>query len=420
VLDSGGWPRISYLDPFQHDLKYAYKDAVGWHIVVLTSSGVTGFYSSQVLDSGDMAHISFFQMDQGALKHLPYKPGSWPTMSTVDAGAIVGSHTSLKLVNGIRPRISYHDNTNGTLKVASLVCIGSCWWLNQTVDDSGRVGQYTSLALDSAGWAHVMYYDVENHDLKYARQDSSGWHLETVDSGWDVGKYTSLVLDGYDRPWVSYYDQTSRDLKYAFREGSTWQIRSLDTGNVHGFTAITLDLLGFPHIIYRVDDELKYASLTVMGWEVETVGSFAGLEDDYGVSLTFGGTGWPHICYTPQGPYSGFRDLIYAFRDQLGWHPEVVDRYAGNRCAMALDTGGRVHLGYQDRRDDDLKYARRDGSGWLFETVEAVGDIGGDLSLTLDAAGRPRMAYQDATGGDLKYAVRETDSLYLPLILKGW
>ena len=58
ALDSSGWPHISYWDYTNADLKYAYKDASGWHIETVDYVGYVGAYTSLALDSADHPHIS--------------------------------------------------------------------------------------------------------------------------------------------------------------------------------------------------------------------------------------------------------------------------------------------------------------------------------------------------------------------------
>ncbi len=153
ALDSSGYPHIAYYDSTNQDLKYAFKDSVGWHIGTIDSTGDVGKYASIALDS-----------------------------------------------NG-NPHIAYYDSTNGDLKYAHW---DSSSWQIETVDSTGDVGMYATIAVDAGGNPHIAYYDNTNEDLKYAYRDSSGWHIETVDSTGDVGKYASIALDSNGNPHIAY------------------------------------------------------------------------------------------------------------------------------------------------------------------------------------------------------------------------
>jgi hypothetical protein len=117
TLDGSGYPHISYCHWSNYDLKYAYRDASGWHA------------------------------------------------ETVDAAASVGAYTSLALDGSGYPHISYWDYTNDDLKYAHRDASG---WHTETVDAVGDVGRWTSLALDGSGHPHISYHDYTNGDLKYA------------------------------------------------------------------------------------------------------------------------------------------------------------------------------------------------------------------------------------------------------------
>ena len=59
ALNSAGWPHISYYDFTNDDLKYAYKDASGWHIETVDYAGRVGAYTSLALDAAGRPHISY-------------------------------------------------------------------------------------------------------------------------------------------------------------------------------------------------------------------------------------------------------------------------------------------------------------------------------------------------------------------------
>ena len=173
ALDSQGYPHISYHNGTNDDLRYAYKDASGWHIETVDSAGDVGYYTSIALDSQGFPHISYYDETNGDLKY------------------------AYKYFNPLRQRFEWHI---------------------ETVDSEGDVGKFTSIALDSQGYPHISYYDRTNGDLKYAYKDASGWHIETVDSEGRVGAFTSIALDSQGYPHISYFGATNLDLKYTTKQ----------------------------------------------------------------------------------------------------------------------------------------------------------------------------------------------------------
>ncbi len=214
ALGPAHWPRISYYDATDGDLKYGYKDASGWHIETVDSAGSVGYFTALALDTAGYPHVSYFDSTNGDLKYAYQDAFGWHVQA-VDAADRVGLYTALALDAADYPHVSYYDQTNGDLKYAYQDASG---WHIQTVDGAGDVGRYTSLALDGADRPHVTYclYGVGTcAALKYAYQDASGWHIETVDGAATVGEGSSLVLDAAAVPYVAYYDSASVDLKYA-------------------------------------------------------------------------------------------------------------------------------------------------------------------------------------------------------------
>jgi len=88
VLDSNGNPHICYYDSSSNtkNLKYAHKDASGWHQEVLDSAGDVGMYTSAALGPNNCLHISYFDATNYDLKYMykflpppPPPPPSAPT-----------------------------------------------------------------------------------------------------------------------------------------------------------------------------------------------------------------------------------------------------------------------------------------------------------------------------------------------------
>jgi len=68
-LDTFGYPHIGYWDEADGDVKYAYHDAVGWHIAWVDTDRSVGEYLSLDLDSLHGVHISYYDAINGDLKY---------------------------------------------------------------------------------------------------------------------------------------------------------------------------------------------------------------------------------------------------------------------------------------------------------------------------------------------------------------
>jgi hypothetical protein len=327
ALDSSGYPHISYYDSTSDVLKYAYKDATGWHIEVADYVG--GRFNSLALDSAGYPHISHYSYSTGDLRHA-YKDAAGWHRELVDGllSDDVGQYTSLALLNS-QPHISYYDVTHGDLKYAYKDAGGSPHW--ETVDTSGDVGRGSSLALDSSGRPHITYYDLTQGYLKYAFQDAGGWHINTLDTSSDAGRYNALVLRQtlpVKLLHVSYtrynHATVQGDLRYAYTDILGWHFETVaDAENLFGWTALAVESSGRPHISLhnRADLRVVYAyKKDTWNWQVETVATTGGDWYEYNTALALDATGRPHITFYDDAG----KDLWYAYKTYGTFLPLVM------------------------------------------------------------------------------------------------
>ncbi|MCE5324382.1 Ig-like domain-containing protein [bacterium] len=324
-----GYPKVSYYDSTNGDLKYAAWDGTQWQVQTLDGSASNvGSYTSLALDSDGNPHIAYYDVTNTDLKYIYLRNGVWKS-GIVDgssgASDRVGTYCSLALdING-RPRIAYYDETNHDLLYAQGSAVNDPTWTIQTVDSVGDVGKYCSLALDSAGKPRISYYDTTNTALKYAEgtlATSPSFTITTVESANDVGQYSSLALDSGGFPRIAYYDVTNGDLRYA--QGSaavspTWTIGTVDTTNSVGtYCSLVLDSDDKPVIGYydSIDGNLKIA------------------EGD-----------------SSEGPAWSVSIL-----DDGQAEAETDTNDVGRYVSLVLDENDNPHLSYQDVTNNSLKY----------------------------------------------------------------
>ncbi|MGB9722565.1 MAG: hypothetical protein ACPL7G_01520 [Chloroflexia bacterium] len=101
--------------------------------------------------------------------------------------------------------------------------------------------------------------------------------------------------------------------------------------------------------------------------------------------------------------------IIYAYRDNTGWHQETVASNVGSdtdwgRPALVLDDAGRPYIAFVDSVRWNLYLAHKEGTEWQAEAVASLWDGSGGLSLALDVAGHPHLSYYDSAAYALRYA----------------
>ncbi|MGW8250462.1 MAG: hypothetical protein ACWGO1_07450, partial [Anaerolineales bacterium] len=402
ALDATDLPHISYYDEHNGDLKYAFKDAAGWHIHSLTDAGAGA--TSLGVNSSGYAQISYWYASS---LHYAFQDASGWHFEQADAALNTGQRSSLALDSSGDPHISYLDKANSAPKYAR--CSWGVWNI-QTVDIQDSAGEYSSIALDAEGHAHISYSYYKggippNRDLRYAHWDGNQWIKETVDTAEAGGQFNSIALDEAGIPHISHYD--GAHLRYAYKAGSDWITTTLDSnGNVGAYSSIAVDSDGWAHIGYyqSVDfnfgQNIRYIRQNVSGWQSQLVdnGSSTGAY----TSLDLDERGFAHISYQDVT----YEDLKYAYQDVNGWHVQTLDwaGEVGGCTSLALDPGEDPHIGYHDFDNKKLKYTYRDSSGWHTSVVDASSNVGCQASLALDSNGYPQFSYFDTNTKDLKYA----------------
>ncbi len=139
-------------------------------------------------------------------------------------------------------------------------------------------------------------------------------------------------------------------------------------------------------------------------WKITTVDSG---NVGYYSSIAVDGQNRPHISY-----YDGARgNLKYAYFNGTNWVIQDIDTLGnvGNWTSIAVNRENNyVHISYCHEGNRDLKYALWNGAGWQIETVDGVSDNRGEYtSITLDSNGDPHISYIKGTDGDCMYAKKD-------------
>lgn len=343
--------------------------AQAWQIQTVDSGGNVGYCPSLKLDGSGYPRISYYDATNADLKYAAWNGLSW-AIETVDAdpaGSLsVGVAPSLALDSSGYPRISYgYEDPHPTWSLNSLKYAawnGSSWDLQMAFSGSNTGGQ-KSLALDSSDVPHIAHYRCwpYGNDLLYTSWNGSSWSSQTVDDGYEGVVGSSLALDGSDNPHISYYDWDDHGLRYAVWNGSSWVSQLLDTApRISGIaydTSLVVDGSGNAHISYLIGDgHLKYAAWDGSNWHIETVDGATTV--NLCTALALDASGHPHIVY-----YDDTNQVVkYAawIPSTSSWDIETVDwvgTYMYDKISLALDDYGFAHISYYDSTNGDLKYA---------------------------------------------------------------
>lgn len=270
----------------------------------------------------------------------------------------------------------------------------------------------------------ISYFDWNSGDLKYVEKTGVTWGTpEVVNYRGDVGRYSSLALDARGNPHIAYYDRTNEDLKYATRTIDGWQRYTVDSiGNMGSRCAIALDTEGVPYISYRdaTNGRVKCASMVSDAWTYETVpgdiiyGALLPCREDYGypTSLAVDADGHPNIAY-----YTVDGNLGYAVKVAGGgWSFEIADGIgnAGAQCSIVLDAQGNPHICYLENVNNvfRVRYAAKVSGVWsttIINEGSTAHSCAHYTDLALDADGIPHIAFY-TNNAYLGYLTKATGS----------
>lgn len=261
-----GRPIIAYYDTTTDDLKVLYcgdaSCSAGNVTTVVDSAGDVGQYVSIMIGFDGLPVMSYYDVTNADLKVLKcgdYGCTSGNTITAVDSTGNVGQYTSIAEGRDSFPVVSYYDVTNANLKVAK--CGNTSCSSGNTltaVDSTGTTGLYSSIMISTDGFPIISYHDQTNGDLRVANcgsaDCSAGNTLTTVDSATGTqGMYSSMTLTADGLPFIAHHNGTGLDLRRskcgttACNSGNT-SGNIVTTGSIGQYTSVDRGTSGFPVI----------------------------------------------------------------------------------------------------------------------------------------------------------------------------
>jgi hypothetical protein len=306
-------------------------------------------------------------------------------------------------------------------------------WVMEVVDSTEHredsVGHWLSMDLDGNGQPHIGYCAGSDNELylKYATRTNGNWSIEVAGTEADQGAWNWIKVDSDGRPnivydskgglklaekatnWstevidpimsprfptmafkkdstliVSYFDQHNQSIRVAESAEAGWIID--DIGSVGHRPSMALGLDDEVHILYLAFSDATHATRTGEGWTFETIGSSPntpGLVNSGAIRV------WKdasvHVAYEDNGV------LKYAVREDSQWLVETVDDELSTMyrsISLALQSNGLPAVSYVKR--GEVTIAWKSDGGWNTETIGAAS---GDVSLALNSSGTPHLAY---------------------------
>ena len=155
-------------------------------------------------------------------------------------------------------------------------------------------------------------------------------------------------------------------------------------------------------------DEITAVDPNQLAFVIETVDK-QGV--DTSTSIALDSNDHPHISYYKSVFVNGFssRDLRYARYNGSSWIFETVDSDVGYvaQCSLDLDPNGYPHISYSVENISEnvifLKYAYFDGGSWIIQIVDSKGKCC-KPSIAVDSRNDPHISYFEGKSKTLKYA----------------
>jgi len=438
ALDTSGRPVIAYHGDTFHDLRLlrcgnAYCTSGNTRVIVDTSEDV-GYYNSLVLDSHGWPVVSYHDATSGALRLLRCGNVTCSTAGRTvaepdpDKGASVGGFTSLALDGAENPVVSYIDMTNNWVKV--LHC-SSATCNSIAAPDPVHMGE-GALALDASGYPVVAYQQWpvgpgENGGVNvlHCRDPNCTWadywiNEATIGACLDCGP--RMVLDPSGNPVIAYFEWSTENMHvlhcldpYCADHDSSNTIP--DPGDERYAGDVAVDASGNPVISYQYSlDALRVMHCNdpnCAGGDESIATVDSGGYVGQCSSLELDSAGRPVVSY--YGLHNGDLKVARCGNANCTAGNSVVTADSGGyddvgQCSsLALDASGRPVISYPNNTTGDLKVLHcgnvycSAGNVITSLDTEGEGHWGLYTSLALDGSGNPVVAYSEFVFGEAQY-----------------
>lgn len=236
---------------------------------------------------------------------------------------------------------------------------------------------------------------------------ADGWHIQLVDGTMNTGEYSSIEINSDNYPCIVY------GIKYAYRDRFSWHCEYADPTGSGMHSRMVLDEEDYTHMAYMAiaaGSVLKYAYKDGGGWHYEWIDEIS--QCGWGTSIAKDNNNNYHVAYKRYTSSTGLHKIEYAFRDNAGWHIEVIDPDIGSTdsaISIAVDSNNYPHITYEEETNDicKLKYASKNNTGWHIQTLDSSYNVGNRSCLAFDSQDHAHIVYIDGGNNNIKYAYQD-------------
>lgn len=317
----------------------------------------------------------------------------------------------ISIGNGIKPDIAIsgdqiyiafmNESFNGFVKCAEIVD-GS--FQTETLVSTGYFYGPLDIVIDDNSNPRIPYHDHTTEDLTLAVKNGNQWVLNQIEheghDGWDG----SIFIDGNDQNHIVSVDPGS-GIEYATKVEGNWIVENVNPAQTAYKFATSIKVReSVVHVAYYISstDQLFYSYKDEGGWHHEVI-----VEGGLFPSLVLDNSGNPVIAYYLSENPTGSIQLASRQNDQ--WQSEKVEdldlidiSFSGARKVVDLEyKNGTFYIAFNNKKI--VRYGTLEANGWVMETAidesstEKI--LGQQISLAMDDQGKPHLAYFERAQG---------------------
>ena len=257
-FDSNNHGHVGYIDHTSRELKYLFMGDGYWtRSTAADNEQITG--SSLAADADGHAHFGY--IGSGEVKYATNRSGEWET-AIVEDTENTAKHPSIAIDQDNVAHIAYFEDynssTGGAIKYATNEA-GS--WATTVVEElEAGADSDPSIVADSGGGVHIIYFDADDNRLVQATRTNGAWSKLTVNDS-VITSSNSVYIDASNKLHISYTDYENHILMYSDNTSGQWEAYTIDARSyVHNYNSIAIDSDGDVHLVYRGDEDLRYAT----------------------------------------------------------------------------------------------------------------------------------------------------------------